>query len=197
MQELNLQRRLARVVAMVRSVASRGVVRLVYSTQKLQRLQVVLLRGEVRELEHAESYGLTAKPKAGAECVALFMNGGRSHGLVIATPDRRFRIQFLAEGEVALYDDIGQVVHLKRTGIELKSTLKVRIDAPLGEIAAPLVTISGSLQVAGGIAAGGGVPVAGQVADAAGTLAAFRAAYNTHFHPESVGTVTGPPNPLI
>ncbi|WP_431477838.1 phage baseplate assembly protein domain-containing protein [Massilia eburnea] len=58
--------------------------------------------------------GFTSVPKPGAEGVVVFVGGNRDHGLVIAVEDRRFRLKGLASGEVAIYDDQGQKVHLTR-----------------------------------------------------------------------------------
>lgn len=198
----------ARLLALIRGIAARGIVRLVYSEPKLQRLQVGVLASQLLELDHAESYGLTARPRPGAEAVVLFPLASRAQGVVIATPDRRYRLTILEEGEVALYDDLGQVVHLKRDRVLVKSPTRVRVEAPLVEVAgatkvelvAPLVAITGNVTVTGSVVAAGGISsggaaVAGQVSDALGALGALRSAYNVHTHPESVGTVTGPPTP--
>ena len=84
----------------------------------MQTLQIKLLADEAKDdIEHVEPYGLTACPHPGAEHVTLFFGGDRSHGVVIVVADRRYRLQGLAAGEVALYDDLGQKVHLTRGGI--------------------------------------------------------------------------------
>jgi phage baseplate assembly protein V len=106
-----LARRLSNILA-------RGVVVLSDAARKMQTLQVTLLAGETAAaLEHFEPYGLTARPQPGAEVLALFVDGDRSHGVVIVAADRRYRLKGLAAGEVALYDDLGQKVHLTRAGI--------------------------------------------------------------------------------
>jgi len=46
--------------------------------------------------------------------------GNRNHAIVIAIDDRRYRLSALERGEVALYDDQDQVVHLRRNGIGLR-----------------------------------------------------------------------------
>lgn len=117
-----MQRVIARAVAplarRIANVAARGVVTLVNAASKMQGLQVRLLANEVKDgLEHFETYGFTASPKTGAEALVLFLGGDRSHGIVVATPDRRFRLTGLEEGEVALYDDQGKFIKLARDGI--------------------------------------------------------------------------------
>ena len=103
-----LETRLANLVA-------RAVVKLVTDSTKLQALQLAILTGEVRDgVERFQEYGLTSVPFADAEAVVLFVGGRRDHGLVLAVDDRRYRVKDLAPGEVALYDDEGQRVWLKR-----------------------------------------------------------------------------------
>lgn len=140
MSDRLLARALAPVTRRLGNMLARGVVRGVNAALKMQGLQVSLLAGEVKDgLEHCESYGLTAHPHAGAEAVVVFLGGDRSHGLVIATPDRRYRLTGLASGEVALHDDLGHIVKLGRNGMMLQGgghtitvtdTPKVRFETP-------------------------------------------------------------------
>ena len=96
----------------------RAVVELVNDGQKLQAVQISLLEGEVRvNVERFQNYGMTSCPHPGAEAIAASVMGNRDHCVVIAVDDRRYRLQSLEQGEVALYDDLGHKVHLTRTGI--------------------------------------------------------------------------------
>jgi len=119
---------------------ARGVVALGNSASKLQSLQLRLLAGEVKDnVEHLEPYGFTACPKEGAEALAAFIGGDRSHGVVIVVADRRFRLKGLKPGEVALYTDEGDRIHFKRGRIldietvtlNIKATESVNFDTPL------------------------------------------------------------------
>jgi len=104
-------------------LVARAVVRLVNDDPKLQQLQIEALKGEVRDqVERFQEYGFSSVPRppdenGAAEAVALFVGGDRAHALVVAVDDRRYRLQSLASGEVALYDDQGNVVHLKRSNV--------------------------------------------------------------------------------
>ena len=83
--------------------------------RKLQTLQIRMLAGELKDdVEHMEPYGYTSCPQPGAEGVALFPGGDRSHGVVIVISDRRFRLQGLKPGEVELYTDEGDKIHFER-----------------------------------------------------------------------------------
>lgn len=64
----------------------------------------------VTDREYFQHYGFTSRPLPGAEGI-LLREGGVIY--MIASDDRRYRLA-LENGEVALYDDQGQKVHLKR-----------------------------------------------------------------------------------
>jgi phage baseplate assembly protein V len=124
----------------MRNILARGLVALGNSASKLQSLQLRLLAGEVKDnVEHLEPYGFTACPLAGAEALAGFIGGDRSHAVVIVVADRRFRLQGLKSGEVALYTDEGDFIHFKRGRIidietvtlNIKATQSVNFDTPL------------------------------------------------------------------
>ncbi|WP_237882042.1 phage baseplate assembly protein V [Pseudomonas sp. PGPR40] len=124
----------------MRNILARGLVALGNSASKLQSLQLRLLAGEVKDnVEHLEPYGFTACPLEGAEALAGFIGGDRSHAVVIVVADRRFRLQGLKSGEVALYTDEGDFIHFKRGRIidietvtlNIKATQSVNFDTPL------------------------------------------------------------------
>lgn len=106
----------------------------------LQRVQVELLSDEVADLQRLQDYGFTSHPLTGAGAIAAAV-GGRSNGyVVLRVDDHRYRIP-LQSGEVAMYDDQGQVIKLGRNGIV--------ITAPNG------VTVMGGVTVTGDLVAGG------------------------------------------
>lgn len=110
------------------ATVSRIVVGTVDDDKQFQELQAELLADETMDgVEHFQPYGFTARPKKGAEGIGLGVGGLRSHTIVIAVGDRRYRLKGLAEGEVAMYDDQDQVIHLKRDGIEIRGK-KLTVD---------------------------------------------------------------------
>lgn len=119
---------LAAVAGRVRMMLARAVIALVDDGRQAQALQLDLLADETHEgVERFAGYGFTSVPHPGAEALVAFVGGLRSHGVVIQVEDRRYRLTGLEAGEVAIFDDLGQAVHLKRTGIEVRTTGDVDI----------------------------------------------------------------------
>jgi phage baseplate assembly protein V len=107
---------------------SRAVVALVHDARKLQEVQITGFAGETIDgAERVQQYGFTSVPHAGAEAILLSIGGNRSHPVVIAVDDRRYRLTALEGGEVALYDDQDQKIHIKRDGIEISSPFEVKL----------------------------------------------------------------------
>lgn len=136
---------------------ARGVVALVDAGRKLQGLQMRLTADEVKDgMEHFEPYGFTSNPQPGAEGLAAFLGGDRSHGVVICVSDRRFRLQALKSGEVALYTDEGDRLHFKRGRVIEVETLTLKVTAGEAvEFDTPVIRTTGRIESVGDqIAAG-------------------------------------------
>lgn len=206
------------LLTLLRGLLGRGVVESVDDTPMMRTIQAEFLPGDVREgLEHFEPYGFTSRVKQGAEAIGAFFNGDRSHGVVLVTADRRFRLH-VEEGEVAVFDDQGQKVVLKRDGILVETpknltatvggnalatvsgttTLKsgdVTIDAPSVHITGTL-SVDGHISGAGGLAVSGGsgAAVTGSIT-ATGDITAGSISLQGHTHTEQGdGAETSPPH---
>jgi phage baseplate assembly protein V len=106
----------------MQQMVSRGVVNLVSDSFKMQQLQVEFKADDVMDdVERFQQYGFTSSPLAGAEAIGLTVNGAKSHTVVIAVDDKRYRLKQLAPGEVALYDDQEQKIVLQRDKILVES----------------------------------------------------------------------------
>jgi len=97
--------------------------------------------------EYIQHYGFSSRPLAGAELIII--NEG-NHYVAVASDDRRYRIA-VEDGEVCLYTDEGDKIHLKRDKtIEIvsgnKLTATVENDVEITSKTA-LVTTSVSCQV--------------------------------------------------
>lgn len=181
----------------------------------IQKLVLTAFANDRRSnVDRYQEFGFTSNPPEGAEIILLSLGGSRTHNIGIASEDRRYRLKNLIPGESAIYNQAGDYVKIKADGtIEVRASTKVDVEAP--EIVAtastkvtlttPLVEMSGNLEVAGNVTAGGGVAAtgaivgAGGVSDAAGSIASFRSAYNSHVHGgvQAGGSNTAGPNPSI
>ncbi len=164
-----------------RLMVSRAVLALIDDAAKLQRVQIQLLADEERaDVERFQSYGFTSVPFAGAEGIALSVGGSRSHMVVIAVEDRRYRLTSLEAGEVAIYTDEGDRIVLKR-GREIGITAGTRVI-----VDTPNTLIKGNLHVEGNTTCDG------DVSDHSGSMQKMRDTYNIHVHPETGGTTNAP-----
>jgi phage baseplate assembly protein V len=121
-----IEKMLAPLRRRINNMIVRVVISAVSSAAKTQRVQIGALADEGKtDFENFEQYGYTSNPHPGAEGIGLFFMGDRSHGAVICVGDKRYRLTGLKSGEVALYDDLGQVVHLTRDGISIATELDI------------------------------------------------------------------------
>lgn len=115
----------------VRLMLGRAIVKLANDATMLQSLQIEMLSDELQDdAERFQDYGFTSVPHADAEALVGCVGGLRSHAVVIAVADRRYRLTGLQAGEVALYDDLGNVVKLGRDALEVTGVTKVTVTAP-------------------------------------------------------------------
>lgn len=109
-------------------LVGRSILAAINDSEKTQKLQLKLLADEIAtDVERFENYGLSSYPWEDAEALATFINGNRDHGIVIVVHDRRYRPDYLTQGEVVVFTDEDKTeafrVHLKRNRIlNLKCT---------------------------------------------------------------------------
>lgn len=104
-------------------------------SRRMQEAEVRLLHDERHDgVERPQNYGFTSVPlpqsdgeAAAAEVFVGFLSGTRSHGVILASDDRRHRPRDLKEGETCQYDDLKQKTHLTREGIVHESRLKITL----------------------------------------------------------------------
>jgi len=163
----------------LRNLVARGTLKGTDDGGKMQRVDLGLMADESkRGVEHFQPYGLTAHARPGAEAVVVFPAGGREHGLVVVIDDRRYRLQGLAEGEVALYSDEdgqgGHRVHLRRGRVVEVRCARLEIKADTVEIDAAETRVTGAL-----------TEMTGQ--GNATAVHEMRERFNAHRHPENGG----------
>lgn len=149
--------------ARVRLMFGRAIVRLVDDARLAQELQIDLLEDESQDaVEHLQPYGFAAHPHSGAEAVVGCVGGLRSHAIVISVADRRYRLKNLEQGEVGIYDDLGNIVVLKRGKIVITAQSKIEMTAPDGLKITANVEIHGNVSVDGEVTTTGDVIAAGK-----------------------------------
>lgn len=141
---MDFNRLLDPIRARMRQMIIKGAVLMVDDSGPLQRIQARLMGDSVEDrIEHYQPYGFTSRAKKGALGLFLALGSHRAHTIAAVIADPRFRLKGLEYGEVAIYDDLGNVVHLKRDHLLIKAvgTGGLKIEA--------LVDITGGLKVNG------------------------------------------------
>lgn len=72
------------------------------------------------EFDHWQPYGLQSRPLPGADALIAAMGSHSDQRVAFMVGDRRYTAEMVG-GEVRIYDDLGQYVWLKRTGIVAKA----------------------------------------------------------------------------
>lgn len=150
---------------------ARGVVELVNDDKKLQLVQLGVLDGETVDAgEHHQAYGFSSVPLPGAEHVTLFPGGDRSHPLVVAVSDRRYRPTGGEAGEVTLYTDEGDQIKLGRGHVVTVTSDQIKLGSDAAAQASVLgnafMTAMGTLVTAIATAVGASGTPAGATAAA-------------------------------
>lgn len=123
-------------------MVGRCVVTAIDDSKMVQLIKCDLLSDETHdEVERFQHYGFTSHPIAGCEGIAVFPGGNRESGVIIATEDRRYRLTNLGEGEVALYDDLGQEIVLTREGIKITTEEDVDVSCAVANVVAEEVNL--------------------------------------------------------
>lgn len=127
---MNLNRLLDPLRRRVATLISRAVLGGVNAQPGCQTLQVTILADEPQTgVEHLEPYGFTSNPLAGSEGVILNVAGQRGAAIGINFGDRRVRVAGLKPGEVCVYTDEGDKIHLMRERHMRLETLHLEIMA--------------------------------------------------------------------
>lgn len=138
------------------------------------KVQVQVLDGEIPpNVIRVEPYGTSYRPpRKGFQSYMVFPAGDRSNGLCLIIGDKRYQM-YLQPGEVALHDDEGNHVYIKRNGvIEVKAAVKVIADTPRFET-------TGDAYIAGKLHALGGLEITGTATANGKNIS------ETHTHPET------------
>lgn len=144
--------------------AFRGVLHLVKSADNIQKVQASGLADEtLQDVELMQQFGFTSVPPANTQAVILPIGGQTTHGIVIATENGSFRVKNLQGGDVAVYDESGSSIVLKKGRLieidcdvlKINAATKVDISSPLVETD-QVFTAQGQINGNGGMAVQGG-----------------------------------------
>lgn len=123
---------MADIIRVLQNLVGRGVVKAARDG-KAQAVDIETIDGLVTA-EYLEPFGFTGRPKPGAEAVILQI-GATSHPICISTPDRKYRITTLQDGDVAIYDANNNSIILGSSGITINGnvTIKGNVSMPPGK----------------------------------------------------------------
>ncbi len=92
-------------------------------------LQIQTSTGKTNDrIKRLHDYGFMSHPKVGSRAYNLFLGGVMSRGFSFCVEDERYEME-LAEGEVAMLDDKGNLVHFTENGISITSLGSVEVNA--------------------------------------------------------------------
>ncbi|MBP3142241.1 phage baseplate assembly protein domain-containing protein [Aliivibrio fischeri] len=92
-------------------------------------LQIKTSTGKTNDrIKRLHNYGFVSRPKVGSRAYLLFLGGVMSRGFSFCVEDERYEME-LEEGEVAMMDDKGNVVHFTKNGISITSLGAVEVNA--------------------------------------------------------------------
>ncbi|EON13093.1 phage baseplate assembly protein V [Pandoraea sp. SD6-2] len=157
-----IDKRIRRALASFRH-AFRGLIGLAKTDGPVVIIQGEGLAGEpVVDAELFQHYGYTSAPPSGTMMIVVPIGGRTSHSIVIATEHGQYRLKALKPGEVALYSDEGDSVHLARGRVMNITTKTLNITAEEAvNIDSPKVNVKHLLNVAEQITGQGGLSVSG------------------------------------
>lgn len=158
-----MKRQIENIKNRVMMAIARGVVKGISDGGKRQTVQVELLKDELRDgVERMQNYGLTSHPHPGGDAAVVFVAGNREQGIVLAFENRQYRVVGLQQGEVCLYDDLGNRVSLLREMVKVEAVQHLEAIAPTIKIVGA-VTIEGSLAVNGTSTLTGNIATTGTI----------------------------------
>lgn len=197
----NMQKILRPLSRRLKMMLGRGIINLIDDSKAIQEMQISLLANETRSsVQRFQNYGVSSHPHDGSEALAVFLGGSRDNGIILAVDDKRYRIKSLEKGEVVIYTDEGDKIHLKRgNNIEIQTgTLEINASSEI-KMTAPEIKLNASNEI---LADTPLFKASGNIWDNYTTnsfnLAGMRNQYDSHRHSENDnGGPTDPPDNLM
>jgi len=136
-------------------------------------IQVKMAAGIVNDrIKRLHNYGFMSRPLTKSKAYLFFIGGDTSRGVAMCVEDERHQIE-LQPGEVAMLDDKGNLVHFTASGIHIKTTNTLTIDAAK-------TIINSDLEINGHVTNIGGIEIDGLE-------------FGAHTHTGDSGGTTGAP----
>lgn len=150
-----------------------------------------LVQIKINDLETVDSiprmteFGFTSHLPQGSDVLVLFVGGDRSNAAALASNHAASRPIGLAEGESAVFNQVGIKIYLSTSGLVIEGA-----GLPITVNNAPTVTINASTQVqlnTANLLVSGNIVANGDITDNAGavgkSMASMRQSHNSHEHP--------------
>ena len=101
-----------------------------------QKAQVEVTKGElIDDVIRMQNYGFGSNPpEEGSDSLIAFLGGSREQAVIVVADNRAFRLKNLESGEVAIYDDLGNIFKLGRDSVEVIAVTKLTASAPIMEV---------------------------------------------------------------
>lgn len=156
---------LNRLSQRLRLLATKALVDSVDDSTPIQLLKVLGLEGEVDDaIERIQEYGFSSVPPKDSEVLLTEVGGSRDNMVVTATDSHDYRPMGSESGEVVVYSQYGQTVHLKADGSAVvtasQGAVTLAADAGSITIQGNNVTVDGNLTVTGTTTFSGAVTMA-------------------------------------
>lgn len=205
----------SRIKNMINGVRSsfRALVKRVNAGTPTAKIQVDALAGETgQDFELMQSFGFTSNPPVDTQAVVLALGGKTSHSVIIATENGAYRVKSLQSGEVAIYNQDGAKITLKKGKIiDVECTEynvkceKYTVNASSGaNFNTPMLETNQQFTSQGQIAGNGGmtieggeggetVKLKGNMNHTDGHITSNGVVLDVHTHKDSLGGSTGEP----
>lgn len=120
------------------NMVGRAIVRMIGDGGSRQTAQLEVTKDELLDdVPRIQNYGFTGVPPvAGTDCIVVFLNGDRNEPMIVAMENRQFRLKGLQNGEVAIFDDLGNVIKLGRNQVDVTAVTKLVATAPIVQVTA-------------------------------------------------------------
>ena len=150
--------------------AYRSLIKRVNTSGPTVKIQIQGLEGETgQDYDLFQQFGFTCNPPVETEAIVIPLGGQTSHSIAIATEAGQYRIKSLASGEVAIYNQDGASITLKKGKIINVDCTEYNVNCQKYSITAtagasyttPSLTTSAQFTAQGQINGNGGMVVSG------------------------------------